>query len=163
MVTIALFTSKNILSLFIGFVLGKKVSHSAIGFEKGGKKYFLHAAWGGVQIEERDYILSKKELVAEFEILANMDDELKLAESKVGKPYDTLGLFGYIFVLLARKFNIGISNPLASKSATVCSEFVIDLDVNKEIPEFIGLDPETITPRDLYEICFNGKNFRKLI
>lgn len=162
MITIAIFSSKNIISKIIEFILGKPTSHSAIGFEKNNKKFFLHAAWGGVQITPREEVLSNHKLIAEFKIIPDMTDEIILAENKVGQPYDTIGLFGYIAVLIARKFKIGIKNPLASKSAVVCSEFIIDLDINKEIPEFIGLDPETITPRDLFDICSNGKSFIKL-
>lgn len=161
MVTIALFSSKMILSRIIMWIT-KGPSHSAIGFEKDGKQYFLHAAWGGVQITEREKVLSNHTLMAEFEILANLDDEVLLAKEKVGQPYDTIGLFGYLAVLIAKNFGIGIHNPLASKSAVVCSEFIVELDVNHEIPEFQGLDPADVSPRDLFDICSSGKSFRKL-
>lgn len=163
MVTIALFSSKMILSRIIQWVLKSPVSHSAIGFEKDGRQYFLHAAWGGIQITPREKVLSNHTLVAEFEVAANLDDELVLAEKRIGEPYDTVGLFGYILVLLAKNFGLGIHNPLASKSAAVCSEFIVELDVNKEIPEFQGLDPETVTPRDLLDICSSGKSFKKIV
>lgn len=162
MITIALFSSKMILSKFIMWITKSPASHSAIGIEKDGKQYFLHAAWGGVQITPREDVLSNHTLVAEFEVLANMDDEIALAEKRVGEPYDTVGLFGYLAVLLARNLGIGLHNPLASKSAVVCSEFIVELDYNREIPEFIGLDPADVTPRDLIDICISGKSFKKI-
>lgn len=161
MVTIALFSSKMILSRIIMWVT-KGPSHSAIGFEKDGKQYFLHAAWGGVQITPREAVLSNHTIIAEFEILADLDDEVVLAEKKIGEPYDTIGLFGYLAVLIAKNLGFGIHNPLASKSAVVCSEFIVELDVNHEIVEFQGLDPADVSPRDLLDICSNGKSFRKL-
>lgn len=162
MITITLFSSNMLLSKIIQWFQGSKASHAAIGFEKDGKQYFLHAAWGGVQITPREVVLSNHTIVAEFEILSNFDDEVSLAKSKVGQPYDTIGLFGYIFVLISRKFNLGIHNLLASKSAVVCSEFVIELDVNNEIPEFYGLHPSDVMPRDLLEICTKGNSFKRI-
>lgn len=160
MVTIVLFTSSHWFSKIIQFVLGSKIGHAAIGFEKDGKQFFLHAAWGGVQISTKESVMSNHSIVAEFEILPDMSDELALAETKVGKPYDTVGLLGYLAVLFAKKFGIGLHNPLASKSAVVCSEFVMELDVNNEIPEFNGLTPSDITPKDLFHICSSGKSFK---
>jgi len=40
--------------------------------------------------------------------------------------------------------------------------FIIQLDINREIPEFYRLDAENITPRDLFDICSNGKSFKKI-
>lgn len=162
MITIALFSSKMILSRIIMWITKSPASHSAIGFEKDGKQYFLHAAWGGVQISKREDVLASHTLAAEFEVLADLNDEVMLAEKRVGEPYDTVGLFGYLPVLIAKNLGIGIHNPLASKSAVVCSEFIVEVDVNKEIPEFQGLDPANITPRDLFDICSSGTSFRKI-
>ena len=162
MATIALFNSSNIISLIIGFFLGRKISHCAIGFNYKGVPSFLHSTWPSVKISPRDDFLKEDNLVAEFEILPELDDEVVLAEKRVGEPYDAPGLIGYIFVLLFRKFGIKLHNPLASKSASVCSEFIIQLDVNNEIPEFYRLDPATVTPRDLFDICSNGKSFKKI-
>ncbi len=163
MATIALFTSNNIFSRIIQFFEGSKISHSAIGIDIDGVSYFLHAAWGGVQLTARENVLSYDKLFAEFEVIPNIEDEVNTAKSKIGEPYDTIGLFGFIFVLLARKLGIGIHNPLASKSAVVCSEFIIECDTQHLIPEFYGLDPETITPPDLFHICSNGKSFKELV
>lgn len=163
MVTIALFSSKMVLSRFIMWVTKSPASHCGIGFEKDSKQYFLHAAWGGVQITPREVVLSNHQLAAEFEIIPDMSEEILSAEKRVGEPYDTVGLFGYLAVLFAKDFGIGIHNPLASKSAVVCSEFIVELDINKEIPEFQGLDPADITPRDIYDICSNGASFKKII
>lgn len=160
MLTITFFSSSSIISKIIGWLIGGNVSHCAIGFEKDNIKYFLHAAWGGVQITPRDEFLKEDYIVSEFEILINMQDEVILAEKSVGEPYDTIGLLGYIPVLLAKKFGIGIHNPLASKCAVVCSEFVVECDVNHEIKEFDGLDPANVTPKDLLDICTNGKSFK---
>lgn len=163
MVTIALFSSKMFLSKIIMWITKSPASHSGIGFTKDGQDYFLHAAWGGVQVTPRAAVLANHTLVAEFEVLADLDDEFQLAVKRVGEPYDTVGLFGYLAVLIARNFGLGIHNPLASKSAVVCSEFIIELDSNHEIPEFKDLDPADVTPRDLFDICSTGASFKKIV
>lgn len=163
MITIALFSSNNFFSKIIQWFEGSPIGHSAIGFEKDGQHFFLHAAWGGVQITPRETLLATHTLYAEFQILPDLGDELALAEKRIGQGYDVLTLFGYIFVLLGRKLHIGINNPFYSKSAEVCSEFVIELDSEHKIPEFQGLYPANIDPKDLFDICQKGSSFRRII
>lgn len=162
MATIVLFSSNMILSKIIQWIQGSPIGHCGVGIEMDGNQYIFHAAYGGVQITSREKVLSNHTIVAEYEVLVNFDDEIKIAKKRLGEPYDTIGLFGYIPVLIAKWFGIGIHNPFASKSAAVCSEFVVECDVNHEIPEFSGLDPENVKPKDLSEICEHGKSFKLL-
>lgn len=144
-------------------VEGNSIAHSAIGISYNGAPSFLHAAWGGVQVTPRATLLAAPHtLVAEFEILPDLGDEISIAEKRIGEGYDVLTLFGYIPVLLGRKMGIGINNPFYSKSAEVCSEFIIELDVEKKIPEFDGKNPANVTPPDLFKILSEGKDFRRI-
>lgn len=162
MVTIAFFSSHLIFSRIIRWVTKSKTSHSAIGFEIYGEQFFLHATWGGVQITPRKKVLSNHTIVAEYQVLPDIEAEVHTALARVGESYNTLGLFGYIPVLIARWFGVTLHNPFAKKGAEVCSEFIIEVDVNNEIPEFVGKDPSEITPQDLENICSSGKSFQKL-
>lgn len=147
----------------IQWVEGSPIAHSAIGITYNGAPSFLHAAWGGVAIVPREALLvAPHTMVAEFEIIPDLGDEVALAEKRVGQGYDVLTLFGYIPVLLGRKLKMGINNPFYSKSAEVCSEFIIELDSQNKIPEFDGLDPADVMPPDLFTICSEGKDFRRL-
>ena len=168
MVSIVLFhsTATGIVGLFsklIEWFTGSPISHCGIGLQVNGQPYILHATWPSVVLVPRSDLLKTHTIVAEFEILENADDEVKLAEKKIGESYGILTLFGYIPVILAKYLNIGVYNPFYSKCSTVCSEFVIELDVNHEIHEFDGLDPANVTPAMLFSICNSGTSFKRII
>ena len=164
MISIVLLQAKkNLFSSMISFIEGSPISHAAIGLEKDGVQYLLSARWGGVGLDTRDYVLSTHNVYSEFEIIPNVIGELALAEKRIGQPYGVLTLLGYIAVLLGRDLHIGINNPFYSKSAEVCSEFVIELDIQGLIPEFKGLNPANITPKDLDSICSKGSSFKRLV
>ena len=162
MITVTLFSSNNFFSKIIQWFLGSKIGHSAIGFQMDGRQYFIHAEWAGVQITPREVVLATHTIVAEFSVIPDIQGEVILAQQRVGQSYDLLTLFGYLPVLLGRKFGIGVNNPLTSKSAEVCSQFVIEVDTNHLIHEFDGLDPADITPPDLYRICKSGSSFKQI-
>ena len=163
MISIVLFhNTTSIFAKIISWFEGSTISHAGIGLEIDGVPFILHAAWAGVQLIPRANVLENHTVVAEFETIPNISGEVNLAESKIGEAYSVLTLFGYLFVLLGRKLHIGINNPLSCKSGTVCSQFVVEVDINHEIPEFDGLDPANIMPLDLYNICCAGKSFRRI-
>ena len=160
MVTIGLFSHDNIFGQLIKFFTGSPFTHAAIGFEENSKQYWLHAVGSGVQICDRGY---QSGLVAEFQVLPPVDNEVELAKKKVGEPYSKLTILGFLIMILAKKFGIGIDNPFYEKSAVVCSEFVVESDTQHLIPEFNGLDPADIAPADLFNICANGKSFKRIV
>src|SRR5579884_2061336 len=111
MITIALFSSNNFFSKIIQWFEGSPIAHSAIGLTINGQQFFLHAAWGGIQLTPRDSLLSTHVLMAEFEVIPNITGEVEAAEKRIGQGYDVLTLFGYIPVLLGRFLHLGINNP----------------------------------------------------
>ena len=102
-------------------------------------------------------------VVGKFEVLPDISGEVELAKKRIGQPYDVLTLFGYIPVILGRYLHIGINNPFYSKSAEVCSEFVVEVDTQHLIHEFDNLKPANIDPEDLFDICLKGASFKRLI
>ena len=169
MVSIALFhnTSTGFLGIFpkiISWFEGSPISHSALKVDVNGEPWILHAAWGGVAFIPMSEIMGNHTLVAEFEIIPDVSAEFeKCKDQKVGQGYDVLTLFGYIPVILGRYLHIGIHNPFYSKSAEVCSELIVEMDVNHEIHEFDGLDPADISPADLFDICSKGSSFKRIV
>lgn len=164
MISIAFFhnTSSNIFSKIIQLVENSPISHSAIKMDINGVSWLLHSAWGGVAFIPMAEIMGNHTLVAEFQVLVDISNEVELAKKKIGQPYDVLTLFGYLFVFLGRTLNIGIDNPFYSKAGSICSEFIIEADVNHIISEFDGLEPANISPKDLFNICNSGKDFRRI-
>jgi len=157
MVTIGLFSHNNLFGLGIQLVTGSPFTHSAIGFEDNGKWYWLHAVGSGVQICDRGY---QSGLVAEFQVLPDVTNAVELAKKKIGEPYAKLTILGFLIMILAKKFGIGIDNPFYEKSAVVCSEFIVETDM---VPEFNGLDPADISPATLFQICSNGPSFKRIL
>lgn len=141
----------------------QKISHSALKIDVNGVPWILHAAWGGVAFIPMSQIMGNHTLVAEFEIIPDVSSEFeRCKQERVGQGYDVLTLFGYIPVILGKYLGIGINNPFYSKSAEVCSELIIEMDVQHLIHEFDGLDPANITPQDLFDICSKGSSFRRI-
>jgi hypothetical protein len=161
MATVAFYSGNNFFDNLIKWFTKSPISHAAIGLTgQDGKQYLLQAEGQGVILIPREW---QSGLVAEFQILTPVDNEMALAEKKVGEPYANLTILGIVIVGLAKYLGIGIHNPFYEKSAVICSEFVVESDVQHLIPEFNGLDPADITPADLFNICSNGKSFKRIV
>ena len=159
MITIGFFSGTSLFAQGIKLLTNSPVSHSAIGFCKDNKWYWLHAVGSGVQIVDRGW---EGNLYAEFQVLPDVQNEVEIAERKVGEPYSKLTILGFVIMIIAKWFGIGIHNPFYQKSAVVCSELVVEADIYHLIHEFDGLDPADISPGVLFNICSNGTSFKKL-
>jgi hypothetical protein len=161
MITIAFFSGNSFFSRMIKWFTHSPISHAAIGFVgKDGHQYWLEAVGVGVRIIPREW---ETDLYAEFQVLPNVENEVEIAEKKVGEPYSKLTILGFVIMMVAKWFGIGINNPFYEKSAVVCSELVVEADSQHLIPEFDGLDPADISPAALFDICLVGKSFRKVL
>lgn len=158
MLSIVFTVSDSFVSKAIRWVTKSETSHVAIGTEIFGVPVFMHSTVGGVQITPRERYLKNNRVVAEY--VANVDVESKLRNNVMkvaeylGEKYDYIGLVGYAILIFAwRLFRKKIKNPLASPTAMVCSEFVVHLNADGDIPEWDGLDPERTHPQELLERC----------
>jgi hypothetical protein len=159
MITIGFFSNDNLLANVIKWFEGSPVNHCAIGFVKNGEQCWLQAAHAGIQVVDRGWLSG---LVAEFEIIPNIENEVELAEKRVGEPYDDLTLVGMAIIIIAKLFGIGFNNPFYQKAGAICSELIIEADIDHLISEFNGLDPANISPALLYQICLQGKSFKRI-
>lgn len=162
MITIAFFSSNELISKIIRFLTNSKVSHSAIGLELDGVKYFLHADTKGVNLVSRSNFLKEDYLIDEFEVIPNIEEEVFCGLRYIGKKYDYTGLVGFLPMMLFRIFGIKITNILNNKSSYFCSEFIVDIDKFSKIKEFSGIKPGETSPKDLYKIVSSGSSFRNL-
>lgn len=162
-VTILFTGGANPLSQLIMWMTRSEASHCAIG---GLYLYevpiVLHASVGGVKAVPRSKYLAEHQLIAEFEILKDVD--VKNAISMLDEKYDYPGLFGFFPIMFARWIGRKIRNPLSSPRAVVCSELVMALDPGGvRFPEWLDYDSETTTPEDLLEDCKRSvHHFRKI-
>lgn len=159
MITIGFFSNNSFLTKAIQWFSGSPINHCAIGFTRNGQSCWLQAGTSGVQIIDRNWLSG---LCAEFEVLPKIENEVELAEKKVGEPYGYLTIVGFVIMIAAKWLGLGINNPFYEKAAPVCSEFIIEADPQHLISEFDGLIPANITPGALFDICVKGKSFKRL-
>jgi hypothetical protein len=157
--TTLLFTRcPTLVSRAIRWVTGSATSHVTIGgVELAGADVVLQATTGGVQVTPRAALLAENDLVEEYEVLGPCDVRRGVLE--LGERYNYVGLFGYLFVQIARWFGRKIKNPLSDPHAVVCSEFALTLG----IAALGDLPPRDSTPQDLLEACRGRPDaFRRL-
>lgn len=151
MVKVLFSTSNDLISKLIRWFTKGKVSHSAIETKLAGVPIVMHAVAGGVKIVPKTKWLKDNTLVASFSTKANLDSGIIHSVHHLGDKYDYVGLFGMIWVIVARWLGKKIKNPWASANAVICTEFVLHLDHNKLIKEWKKLDIEATTPQQLLD------------
>jgi hypothetical protein len=159
MITVGFFSNNTFFNHLVQWFTQSTVNHCAIGFLYNGKPSWFQAGVGGVQIVDRGWLSG---LVAEYQILPPIDQEVQVAEKKIKEPYAYLTILGFLFIKIAKLFGCHLHNPFYEKSAVVCSEFIVEIDTQHLIHEFDRLDPADISPGDLLAICQSGKSFQKL-
>jgi hypothetical protein len=167
--TLVFTTSSHWLSRVIRSLTSSATSHAAIGTEVFGEPVLIHSALDGetgktgVQITPRNKWFRDNELVAEYEIIPDVVNNMRPMIQHLCDKYDKMGLIGYVIVLVAKWLGKKIMNPLASAKAYVCSRYVLKLDPSGElIPEWKGLDPQLTTPQDLLLLCRGGQSFKRV-
>jgi hypothetical protein len=161
-ITLIFSTSGGFLSWLIRKIQGSDISHCAIGTSMHGVPVVIEDTAGGVRIYPRARWEQGKKIVREYAFVPDMDSGLHAAIQRVGDKYDYVGLIGMLWVMLGRWLHQKWKNPIAKPGAAWCSEFVVRMDVDKVIPEWDGLDPETVAPRDLDRLCRLGVSFRQI-
>jgi len=150
-------------------VTESEVSHVAIGTEIFGEPVLIHSALdgdtgrSGVQITPRNKWLRDNYVVAEYDIVPDVSENMGSLIKLLCERYDKMGLVGHLIVIAAKYLGKKIMNPLSRPNYWVCSRYVLKLDPSGQtIPEWAGLDPEKTTPHDLLMLCRTGASFREL-
>jgi hypothetical protein len=151
--TIMFLTSESLLTKVIQWFTKGRVSHVAVsGFIVNGKEMCLTSDIKGVRFLSREEVLSDSTLVSEWRVEAvDLEEGMARAASKIGCGYDFVGLLGLGVVECARWIGIRFNNPFRSDNRFFCSELAMQL--SRRIPEWNGLDSETVSPNDLLSIC----------
>lgn len=153
-----LFSSGNSpLAALIRWSTGSDVSHCAIGVQLCGVEVVIEATILGVEMTTWDRWRDDHRLICAIEVPdTRADGALPTYLKALGEGYDYSGLFGYFPIFIARWLKRRIRNPLASPTRTVCSELLVRGMVAQRpncSVEWLVLDPETATPRDVLETC----------
>lgn len=149
MIRVGFSTSRTPVSWAIRRLTRSEVSHC----------FFIADLWGVacvLEATERGFVASP---VSEFSkahrIVTVCDLEvedaptLQQAVELLGRPYDFLGLAGFLWVLLGRKLGRSWSNPARSEQRLFCSEAIVRVLHKIEYPGATYLDPEQVSPQDL--------------
>ncbi len=149
MIRVGFSTSSNPVSWAIRRLTSSEVSHC----------FFIADLWGVacvLEATERGFVASP---VSEFSkahrIMTVCDLELEDAPTMqqaveiLGRPYDFLGLVGFLWVLLGRKLGQPWKNPARSEDRLFCSEAIVRVLQKVKYPGASLLDPEQVSPQDL--------------
>jgi hypothetical protein len=115
---------------------------------------------GGICPRELQDALRNDEVVAKYALRVNALPALRRAMIDMGKGYNYIELIGYLPVLVGRALHKKVRNPLHSSRAMVCSEFVAS--VFKDLPGFEEVDPSTLTPDDVRNLCAKSAVFSRV-
>ena len=148
--------------LLVSAVSLSPASHAAIGLGD----HLLHVHEKGVVYEPRfDWFAHKRQrLVAEFEILPDVQRGLAIAFSCLGDRYDYGGVARLgLHLMLCAAFS-PLQGHLGSPpcNAHTCAAFVMLLDPDSSrIPEWDHLNRSTVLPVDLLRAALNGPSFSR--
>lgn len=158
-ITIGFSTKRyNPMSAIIRLFTKSKASHSWMSFED---EYFgrvvLESTWGGFRLVSYDEFKRSNTIVGEFDTNWDLKPGLKAARDWLGTPYDTLGLFGNILVVVGRWFKQKWKNPLRNAQRQFCSEAIARILQASNFPGTADIDPESTFPQDLYDLMLVQK------
>lgn len=104
-------------------------------------------------------------ICSEFSLPVSDDARLKtikFAIDECGVPYGIKEIIGMCAVLVCRMFGKKIKNPLSDGNASfVCSELIAEI-LNDIMTEQDKLDPETSSPKDVYNFLIS-KGYKPLV
>ena len=145
-------TSNSLVSKIIRKITKSKVSHTYIKCQVEKYDVVLHANQNGVEFDKYTDFDRKFDIVAEYDLklTAEQEDAFMLyAVRQLDRPYDFLGVAGFLWVLVNRSFNRKVKNPFSNRSAYYCSELIIS---SLQAAQFVGsevFDKDITTPEDL--------------
>jgi len=147
--------------LLINIGTFSRAGHVAIGI--GAE--LLHAYEPGVRVDSREYWfgVKKQRLIYECEIVPDVMAGLAECASRIGEPYDVVGVLRAMFWLTLKRFASPLQRPgAASKTSHTCASFAMLLDPDGiMIPEWRELERGIVTPADLL-LAARGPSFRPL-
>ena len=161
-----LFTSSDhIADRLIRRFTGSPTSHVAITLGED-RQTLLHAVPQGVIIEPRSTWMQRDKawVVAEYEVLPDVSQGLKRVLGFVGERYDFLFPANYALAYFYRRT---VGAPVRAlyrqlRSSQTCAQLALLLDANcQKIPEWCGLEFDTVLPADLLKRA-DGPSFRRI-
>lgn len=145
-------TSNSVISKIIRKLTKSKVSHAYIKCQIEKYDVVLHANAHGVEFDKYDDFDRKFKIVYEYDLALTDEQERKFMEyaiRQLDRPYDFLGVAGFLWVLTNRSLGRKVKNPFRNRSSYYCSELIL---ASLQAAGFDGadqLDKDLVTPEDL--------------
>lgn len=149
MIRVGFSTSKNVVSWAIRKLTRSHVSHCFFIANLWGTECVLQAAELGFVALPLTEFLKGHQIITIYGLALEDTPTMQHALSLLGKPYDFLGLFGFLWVLLGRKLGRAWKNPVHSEGQLFCSEAIVRVLQKANYPGASLLDPERTSPQDL--------------
>jgi len=150
-----------------------RTSHAALRFGGDEDKWMVESNERGFVPNWWPIYTHKRKVVFQYEVLG-VDEKIledvidTCIDELIFEKYDTLGLFGMLFVIIWYKITKQkIKNPFGRKSELTCSESIYKIfDKVKEktgIEYFKPMDAETTFPEELLRECESKPTLFKLV
>jgi len=154
MIKIGFSTSKtNPLSGLIRWVTKSQYSHCFLIVEDAffGVDMALEADQYGFRLVPLEQFAKQHDIRLVVSPVVPIDDGVKKAATWLGESYDFTGLFGMVFVMLARCLGRKWRNPLRAAHTMFCSEAIVYVLQAANYPGAAELEPADTSPEDLAE------------
>jgi len=146
--------------LLINVSTRSRAAHVAIGLGD----HLLHAYEPGITLEPREAYLGNREqhVVAEYDVLAYVDDNLRDALAHVGRRGWWTGAIQIAAIRALRVCGSPLQHLIPSNERT-CARFAMLLDPRGDrIPEWGGIHRRTVVPADLLAAAETGLSFQRV-
>jgi hypothetical protein len=163
-ITVIFSENKRPILRFFRRVLNIPASHCSLGLKKDDEELIFHSTFKGTVYTDRQYFLTKNDIVAEFKIKTDLSEEFLEIEKTIGSKYDedAANILQISEVVpLLRWFLIKIK----AKPKYYCSNLVRRLDYNNKLKSWSDIDKDWTRLIDLYNACIKNKykEFERII
>lgn len=143
----------NVLSKLIRKLTHSKTSHTWLLVDDSvlGSQIVIEASLAGFACVDYDYFKKKNQIVAVVEPKYSLDQGLKKIAKDLGEPYDYVGLFGQLVVIVGKWFRRKWHNPFVSKKSMFCSEAITMVLQGSDYPGAKLMVPSDTSPQDLLD------------
>jgi len=164
MICIGFGASDSLRSKLIRWATDAEYSHVWIEYPSTcwGGQWVAHSAEKGVVKEPMKRVRARYDRIYVFEVKGfDLTSGMAASKELLGRAYDFKVIWNALLLVIHRATKWKWLWKVASKdiSKITCSEFVATVMKRAGLPEAKGLDPEFVTPGDLFHLCKSSKTF----
>ena len=159
-------TNDTCRSKLIRWVIEADYNHTWLEYpsDEWNGQLAVHSFETGVIIEPWVSVRKRYNKLCVFQVKADITSGMHQSINLIGKKYDYKVIWNMFILLFYKWFKWEWLWNLAIKDINkfTCSEFVSTIFKRARLPEMIDVEPEFVTPGDLFNICKKSKSFEML-